>query len=84
MNFGEIIECSNLDEFYYHYTGQIKQLRKIITKKFGAEKASELSDREIVNEIKKMGYIPMHIGLNNEEIYLVDRETFDKMKCISR
>ena len=84
MNFDEIIECSNIDECYHQYTGQLKQLRKMVSKKIGAEKTCEMNDYEIVNEIKKMGYIPMHIGLNEEDIFLVDRETFNKMKCISR
>lgn len=84
MNFDEIIECSNVDECYYHYTGQLKQLRKMISNKIGVEKTSEMSDKEIVSEIKNMGYIPMHIGLNDEDIFLVDKETFDKMKYISR
>ena len=84
MKFDEIIKCSNIDEFYYYYTGQLKQLRKMVSNKVGAEKTSEMNDGEIVSEIKNMVYIPMHIGLNEENIFLVDKETFDKMKCISR
>ena len=56
----------------------------MVSNKIGVEKTSEMSDEEIVYEIKNMGYIPMHIGLNEENIFLVDKETFDKMKCISR
>ena len=84
MNFDEIIERSNINEFYYYYTGQLKQLRKMVSNKIGVEKTSEMSDKEIVSEIKNMGYIPMHIGFNDEDIFLVDKETFDKMKYISR
>lgn len=84
MNFNEIIERSNINEFYYYYTGQLKQLRKMVSNKIGVEKTSEMNDGEILSEIKNMGYIPMHIGLDEENVFLVDMETFDKMKCISR
>ena len=84
MNFDEIIKCSSINKCYYSYTGQLKQLRKMVSNKIGVEKTSEMSDEEIVSEIKNMGYIPMHIGFNDEDIFLVDKETFDKMKYIPR
>ena len=28
--------------------------------------------------------LQLHIGLDEENVFLVDKETFDKMKCISR
>lgn len=72
---------------FCQYAGQRRCLRRVAVDLWGEKEVSLMSDYDIENKFIKLGYIPIIVnfeGNNQEDIYIIKKETLSFSKCLSR